>query len=118
MTSYGICIFPVRVMPRILPARNAGILTTPKGIKEDRLEISGEFLAYLNHLSSVFGPFYQVTPFLRPYAALARLDMMMMMMNAVLDKGRFSDPPRATRIPLSVPCLTTLCVYKISLPIT
>ena len=68
MTSYGICIFTVRVMPRVLPALNAGILTTPKGIKEDRIEISGEFLAYSSQLSSVFGLFHQVTPFLRPYA--------------------------------------------------
>ena len=44
------------------------ILTTPKGIKEDRTEISGEFLAYLSQLSSVFGLFHQVTPFLRNYA--------------------------------------------------
>ena len=81
----------------------------------------GNPFACLSQLSRVFGLLCQVMPLLRPYAPeLARWDMMMMMMmNAVQDKGRFSDPPTspsALRIPLLVLCLTTLCFCKISLP--
>ena len=48
----------------------AGIFVVPKGIADNRVEVSregGEGFAYLSHLSRDFSVLCQVTPFLGPF---------------------------------------------------